>query len=545
MAKPTWKENLKRDIPAGVVVFLVALPLCLGIALASKAPLMSGIIAGIVGGIVVGLLSGSRLSVSGPAAGLTTIVITSIEKLQYFELLLLAVLIAGVFQLLLGFLKTGAIGNYVPSPVIKGMLAAIGIILILKQIPHALGYDADYEGDESYEQADGKNTFTTIWAALQSFKPAAGIIALITVLVLIVWDLKPLKKLPFFQVVPGALIAVLAGVLLNLYVFPSWGPDFALQSHLLANIPYTGSFGSFYSQLSFPDFSGISNPIVWQTAITIALVASLESILSIEAVDKIDPDKHITNKDRELKAQGAGNIVSALLGGLPVTAVIVRSSANINAGAKSKFSAVFHGVLLLVSVVFISKWLNLIPLASLAGILFFVGYKLTSPKIVKSVVKRGYMQLIPFLVTVLAILFTDLLVGIVIGLVIGMIITIRTNMQSAVSITFHQNNYLLRFKKDVYFLNIKAVKDALCTIKDGSYVLIDTSKNGFIDPDIVELIEDFSMAAPGRGIGIEIHGQLEYLCKKKAANLAANSQNNAKSLAGPAENKNSNALVNN
>lgn len=526
MPSSSWKLNLKRDIPAGVVVFLVALPLCLGIALASNAPLMSGIVAGIVGGIVVGIASGSRLSVSGPAAGLTTIVITSIEGLKSFELFLLAILIAGVFQVLLGFLKTGVIGNFIPSPVIKGMLAAIGIILILKQIPHALGYDADYEGDESYEQADGKNTFTTIWAALQTFKPAAGIVALITVVILILWDLKPLKKYPFFQVVPGALIAVVAGICLNMFVFPGMGSDFALQGHLLANIPFTGSFPSFFGQLSFPDFSGISNPLVWQTAVTIALVASIESILSIEAVDKIDPEKHITSKDRELKAQGLGNIFSALFGGLPVTAVIVRSSANINAGATSRFSAILHGALLLISVVFISNWLNLIPLASLAGILFFVGFKLTSPKIVKSVLKRGYMQLIPFLVTVFAILFTDLLVGIVIGLVVGMIITIRTNMQRAISFTHHQNNYLIKFKKDVYFLNIKAVKDALSNINDNSYVLIDTSKSGFMDPDVIELIEDFSSAAPSRGIGLEIHGQLEYLSKKKQPHIEGNQSHN-------------------
>jgi MFS superfamily sulfate permease-like transporter len=506
-----WKRNLKNDLPAGVVVFLVALPLCLGIALASKAPLMSGIIAGVVGGIVVGFLSGSKLSVSGPAAGLTTIVITSLTELGTYEIFLVAVLISGAMQLLLGFLKAGDVGNYVPSPVIKGMLAAIGIILILKQIPHALGYDADYEGDESYEQPDGENTFTTIWSALQTFRPAAGIITALTVLIMVVWELKPLKKRVFFQVVPGALIAVLLGVGLNVLLFPTLGDGFALRGNHLASIPISKGLGDFWSQITFPDFSGINNFAVWKIALTIAIVASLESILSIEAVDKIDPDKKITSKNRELKAQGVGNMVSGLLGGLPITAVIVRSSANLNAGGKTNLSTILHGFLLLFSVVFAAAWLNKIPLAALAGVLFFVGFKLTAPKVFKGIIKQGYMQFIPFLVTIIAILFTDLLVGILIGIGVGMVFTVRTNMQRAIVFTQQGNNYLIKLKRDVYFLNIKNAKDALAQIPNNCSVLIEAGSAGFIDPDIIELFEGFASTAKARGIEIEITGQLAYI----------------------------------
>lgn len=509
-----WKKNLRYDIPAGLVVFLVALPLCLGIALASGAPLMSGIISGVVGGIVVGLLSHSNLSVSGPAAGLTSIVLASLTELKTYEIFLVAVAIAGVLQILFGLLKTGAIGNYVPSPVIKGMLAAIGIILILKQIPHALGYDADYEGDESFEQPDGSNTFSTIWFAIRTYRPAAIIITVITVAILMIWELKPLKKRLFFQLVPGALVAVLTGVMLNHYVFSGMSEGFVLDGNHLANIPVSAGVGDFFSNLSFPDFSSLGNFAVWKIALTIALVASLESLLSVEAVDKIDPDKKITSKDRELVAQGVGNTISALLGGLPITAVIVRSSANVNAGGKTRFSSVFHGALLLISVLFFAPWLNMIPLSALAGVLFFVGYKLTSPTVIKSVTQKGYMQYVPFFVTIAAILFTDLLIGIMIGIGVGMLFTIRTNMQKAVVFTRHNNNYLLRFRKDVYFLNIKSVKDILAKVPNNSSLLIDTSRANFIDPDIIELVEDFSCTAVAKGIDLEVIGSLSYVEEK-------------------------------
>lgn len=509
-----WKKNLRYDIPAGLVVFLVALPLCLGIALASGAPLMSGIISGVVGGIVVGILSNSNLSVSGPAAGLTSIVLASLTELKTYEIFLVAVAIAGVLQILFGLLKTGAIGDYVPSPVIKGMLAAIGIILILKQIPHALGYDADYEGDESFEQPDGSNTFSTIWFAIRTYRPAAIIITAVTVVILMIWELKPLKKRLFFQLVPGALVAVLTGVMLNHFIFTGMGEGFALDGNHLANIPVSAGVSDFFGSLSFPDFSSLGNFAVWKIALTIALVASLESLLSVEAVDKIDPDKKITSKDRELVAQGVGNTISALLGGLPITAVIVRSSANVNAGGKTRFSAIFHGALLLISVLFAAPWLNMIPLSALAGVLFFVGYKLTSPAVIKSVTKKGYLQYVPFFVTIIAILFTDLLIGIMIGIGVGMLFTIRTNMQKAVVFTSHNDNYLLRFRKDVYFLNIKSVKDILAKVPNNSSLLIDTSRANFIDPDIIELIEDFSCTAVAKGIELEVIGSLSYVQDK-------------------------------
>lgn len=510
-----WTKHLKNDIPASLVVFLVALPLCMGIALASNAPLMSGIIAGIVGGIVVGVFSGSNLSVSGPAAGLTAIVVSSLDKLPSYEVFLVGVVIAGVLQLIFGFFKAGAIGNYVPSPVIKGMLAAIGIILILKQIPHALGYDADYEGDVTFEQPDGGNTFSTIWFAIRTFRPAAAIITLITVGIMILWELKAIKRHLIFQIIPGPLVAVIGTVLINTYWFPRFGEGFALDGNHLANIPVTGSFASFADQLTFPDFSGLGNMAVLSVSITIALVASLESLLSVEAVDKIDPEKNITNKNTELKAQGAGNIISGLLGGLPVTAVIVRSSANVSAGGKTKASAILHGILLLTCVVFIAPVLNLIPLSALAGILFFIGYKLTSPKIIKSVASKGRSQLIPFIVTIVAILFTDLLSGIIVGLMIGLFFTIKANKRKAVTLTSHKNNYLLRFKSEVTFLNIKEVKDYLSYIPYNSELIIDASKVGFIDPDIVDVIEDFLAVASHKKINVELQGDLKHLQKKK------------------------------
>jgi len=510
-----WTKHLKTDIPASLVVFLVALPLCMGIALASNAPLMSGIIAGIVGGIVVGIVSNSNLSVSGPAAGLTAVVVVSIEKLGAYDIFLVAVLIAGMFQLILGFSKAGIIGNYVPSSVIKGMLAAIGIILILKQIPHALGYDADYEGDITFEQSDGSNTFSTIWFAIRTFRPAAAIITLITIAIMAIWELKPLKSRLLFQIIPGPLVAVVASILINSFWFPQLSTSFALEGNHLAKIPITGSFNAFADNLMFPDFSAIGNFSVWQIGITVALIASLESLLSVEAMDKIDPEKHITNKDTELKAQGLGNMVSALFGGLPVTAVIVRSSANLSAGGRTKTSTVLHGILLLVCVIFIAPWLNLIPLAALAGILFFVGFKLTSPNIFKSVAKKGRTQLIPFLVTIIAILFTDLLSGIIVGIMIGLFFTIRSNKQKTVSLTTHGDNYLLRFKHNVTFLNIKEVKDCLSIIPYNCELIIDTSKAGFIDPDIIEMLEDFIGTTAHKNINVELEGSLEHLKNKK------------------------------
>ncbi|MBL7942499.1 MAG: SulP family inorganic anion transporter, partial [Flavobacteriales bacterium] len=408
-------KYLKNDLPAGLVVFLVALPLCLGIALASEAPLFSGIVAGIVGGMLVGFASGSPLSVSGPAAGLTVIVVDSIEKLGSFEAFVLAVVVAGLIQLILGFLKAGIIGYYFPSSVIKGMLAAIGIILILKQIPHALGYDRDSEGDFDFAQKDGANTYSEIWFAIQDPNWGAVIIAALSLAILILWDRPVLKKFQFFKLVPGALIAVIAGTMVN-ELFKIWRPDLVLSGDHLVNLPVAESAGGFFSQFTLPNLDALANPQLYIIAITIAIVASLETLLCIEAADKLDPYKRNTPTNRELKAQGVGNMVSGLLGGLPMTAVIVRTSANVNAGGKTKLSAVVHGILLLLSVVALAPIMNMIPLACLAGLLLLVGYKLAKIPLFRQMYNLGWSQFMPFVVTVVAIQFSDLLKGIAIGM---------------------------------------------------------------------------------------------------------------------------------
>ncbi|MDQ4140273.1 MAG: SulP family inorganic anion transporter, partial [Bacteroidota bacterium] len=394
-------KNIGSDLPAGLVVFLVALPLCLGISLASGAPLLAGVIAGVVGGIVVALVSGSQLSVSGPAAGLTVIVLNGITKLGSFEAFQLAVVIAGVLQLVLGFLKAGIIGHYFPSGVIKGMLAAIGLTLILKQIPHFLGADKDFFGDMEFFQFDGRNTFTEMTYAFQHIEKGALIVGVVSLLIIILWDNPKLKKFAIFKLVPSALIAVLVALGLNFF-FKSSSPNLTIGNEHLVQLPSMDSWTKLVAQLTQPDWSALGNVDVYILAITIAIIASLETLLSVEAVDRMDPLKRVTPTNRELKAQGIGNFISGLLGGLPMTAVIVRSSANINSGAKTKLSAFFHGILLLVSVLFLSPFLNQIPLSALAAVLLVVGYKLTKPSLYVSQFKLGLEQFIPFIVTILA-----------------------------------------------------------------------------------------------------------------------------------------------
>ena len=401
-------KYLKNDLPAGLVVFLVALPLCLGIALASGAPLFSGIIAGIVGGTVVAFTSGSPLSVSGPAAGLTVIVLNAITQLGGYEVFLLAVVLAGLIQIILGFLKAGIIGYYFPSSVIKGMLAAIGIILILKQIPHAIGYDKDNEGDFNFIQADGENTFSEILNAVNHVHPGAVIIAAISLFILIMWEQPFLKKYAFFKIVPGALLVVILGILINEWFRMSNSP-FYLSGEKLVQLPVANSASEFIGQFTLPDFSGFSNYHVYVVAITIAIIASLESLLSVEAADKLDPYKRNTPTNQELKAQGLGNFVSGFIGGLPLTAVIVRSSANVNAGAKTKLSAIIHGLFLLISVIGLATVLNKIPLACLAALLLVVGYKLAKISLFTSMLRLGWSQFLPFIITVVAIHFSYLL----------------------------------------------------------------------------------------------------------------------------------------
>ncbi len=495
--------NVGANLSSSLVVFLVALPLCLGIALASNAPLFSGIIAGIVGGVVVGLMSGSQVSVSGPAAGLTVIVATAIGKLPVFEAFLLAVFIAGIFQIILGYCKAGILGDYIPSSVIKGMLAAIGIILILKQFPHLVGYDVDFDGDESFEQLDHENTFSEMFKALNYITPTAIIIATISIGVHILWDKVLVKKSKVFKFIPAPLAVVLIGIAINQYCLQRL-PDYALELHQMVTIPQAKTTQDFFSFFTFPNWTFISNYDVWVTAITLAIVASLESLLSIEAADELDPYKRVTPTNRELKAQGVGNLLSGLIGGLPITSVIVRTSANINAGATNKISAIFHGILLLLSVAFIPNILNTIPLCSLAAILIYTGYKLAKPVIFRQIYKKGWDQFMPFIITIIAIVLTDLLKGILVGVVVGLFFVLRSNFKTAVFIVHDSNKYLFRLRKDVSFLNKPIIKQKLEQISENAYVLIDASRADFIDKDVIEVIEDFLLHAHLKNITVEI-----------------------------------------
>ena len=491
------------DIPAALVVFLVALPLCLGIALGSQAPLMSGLVAGVVGGIVVGLLSGSQLSVSGPAAGLTAIVVSALGKLPAFEAFLLAVVIGGLLQLVLGFIRAGVIGDYIPSAVIKGMLAAIGLILILKQFPHLVGYDADYEGDESFFQVDHGNTFSGISEAISHVLPWAMIIGAVSLLIQIVWEKYIAKIGKLFQLIPAPLVIVLTAVSMNQWAIAN-RPEWALLSDHLVTIPISNSIGDFIIALQSPDFSYISNTQVWITAVTIALVASLETLLSIEAADNLDPLKRVTPTNRELKAQGVGNMVSGLLGGLPLTSVIVRTSANVNSGAKSKLSTILHGVFLLLSVLFIPQVLNLIPKSALAAVLIYTGYKLAKPSLFRMYYAAGWDQFIPFVVTIVSILFTDLLIGILIGCLVGLFFVMRSNFKSAVVVVHDDNKYLFRMRKDVSYLNKPLIKAKLESVPENASVFIDASRADFIDKDVIGVIEDFVNHASLKNITVEI-----------------------------------------
>jgi MFS superfamily sulfate permease-like transporter len=500
-------KYLKNDLPAGLVVFLVALPLCLGIALASGAPLFSGIIAGIVGGTVVASASGSSLSVSGPAAGLTVIVLNAITTLGSYEVFLLAVTLAGVIQIVLGYLKAGIIGYYFPSNVIKGMLAAIGIILILKQIPHAVGYDADNEGDFDFLQSDGENTFTGILSALNHIHPGAVAVAAVSLFILIMWDQPFLKKYSFFKLVPGALLVVILGLVMNEWFAASY-PEWYLTGDKLVKLPVADSAAGFIGQFTMPDFSAFGNYQVYVVAITIAIIASLESLLSVEAADKLDPYKRNTPTNRELKAQGLGNFVSGLIGGLPLTAVIVRTSANINSGARTKLSSIIHGILLLVSVVGFAGYLNRIPLACLAALLLVVGYKLAKVSLFKSMYKLGWDQFLPFIVTVVAIQFSDLLKGIAIGMAVSIFFILRNNYKRAYF--FHKEDHhegekiIIRLAEDVTFLNKGSIALTLDHLPNNSTVLIDGSKSHNIDMDVLEIVHDFQKTARLKNIRVEL-----------------------------------------
>lgn len=483
-------SNIKGDLPAGLVVFLIAVPLCLGIALASGAPLFSGMIAGIVGGIVIGSLSGSNLSVSGPAAGLTAIVLSAITKLGAFETFLLAVVLAGGIQLLLGFLRAGTVANYFPSNVITGMLTAIGLIIILKQIPHAFGYDADAEGDFAFIQTDGENTFSSLISMLNHIHLGAVVITLISIGILLYWS-----KIPKVSVIPAPLVAVLAGVGIN-QLFLAGGSKLGLEQSHLVSLPVADSFSDFVGQFTLPDFSQLANSEVWIVAVTIAVVASIETLLNLEATDKLDPLKRYSSPNRELKAQGVGNIISGLIGGIPITSVIVRSSANINAGGRTKLSAVTHGVLLLVCAALIPGLLNMIPLATLAAVLLVTGYKLCKPAIFKKMFEKGKYQWIPFVVTVVTIVFTDLLIGVGVGLAVSVLFIMWGNMKSPYF--FQKERYRtgdlirLELSQEVSFLNKANILLTLDRLPENSTVVIDAGKTLYIDQDVLDIIREFA-----------------------------------------------------
>jgi len=506
MKKTSFLGGIKENFPSGLVVFLVALPLCLGIALASGAPPLSGVIAGIVGGLVVGSLSNSNISVSGPAAGLTAIVLTAITDLGAFELFLCAGIIAGLIQLILGFIRAGSISNYFPNNVIEGMLAAIGIIIILKQIPHALGFDQDYEGHESiFDKGLNFNYFTEL---LDAVHPGAILVTVVSVAILIIWDKVP--SLRRMKMLPGALVAVVAGIALN-EAFKLSGSSLAIGTQHLVSLPVPQSLDDFKNLITMPDFNGFTNPKVWIVGATIAIVASIETLLCIEASDRLDQQRRITDTNLELRAQGIGNLISSFIGGLPMTSVVVRSSANANAGATSKMSAMIHGFLLLVCVLTIPFILNLIPLATLAAVLILVGYKLAKPVTFKHFWDLGKFQFIPFVATVVAVVATDLLKGVGIGLAISVFYILQGNMKRAYYLSKEKldgaDGIKMKLAEEVSFLNKAAIKKTLKNIKPNSTIVIDASGTSYIATDVLEMIQDFAnIRAKEEDINVELIG---------------------------------------
>ena len=491
-----FKRFLGKDILAGLVVFLVALPLCLGIGLASTnvenipslPSVFPGLLAGVIGGIVVGLLSGSRVGVSGPAAGLITIIISSISILGSYEAFLVSVILAGIIQLIFGFFKLGIIAKYVPTSVIKGMLAAIGITLILKEIPHLLGYDKDFFGDESFWQFDGHNTFTELAYSMNAFQEGSVLIGILSILIIIILDKPFFKQNKILKLIPSALIVVLVGVIIQLL---TKGSFLEVSSKHLVQLPILTSISQVSNVLFFPDFTALGNWQVYTVAITIALVASLETLLSVEATDKLDPEKNSTPTSRELTAQGVGNIFSGFIGGLPITQVVVRSSANIDAGVETKLASVIHGVLFIFAILLLPSILNQIPLASLAGILIMVGYKLTKAGLFKEMYVKGMDQFIPFILTIIGVLFTDLLKGIGIGLLVSIYFILRRNFQNHFTKSESEGELHIKLSEEVTFLNKVGIHTLLENAAPQSKITIDASNCKSIDQDILELLEEF------------------------------------------------------
>jgi carbonic anhydrase len=491
-----FKRFLGKDILAGLVVFLVALPLCLGIGLASTnvenipslPSVFPGLLAGVIGGIVVGLISGSRVGVSGPAAGLITIILSSISILGSYEAFLVSVILAGIIQLIFGFFKLGIIAKYVPTSVIKGMLAAIGITLILKEIPHLLGYDKDFFGDESFWQFDGHNTFSELAYSMNAFQEGSVFIGILSIIIIILLDKSFFKKNKVMKLIPSALIVVLVGVMIQLL---TKGSFLEVSSKHLVQLPILTSISDISNILFFPDFSALGNWQVYTVAITIALVASLETLLSVEATDKLDPEKNTTPTSRELTAQGVGNILSGFIGGLPITQVVVRSSANIDAGVQTKYASVIHGVFLIFAIILLPSLLNQIPLASLAGILIMVGYKLTKAGLFKEMYVKGMDQFIPFILTIVGVLFTDLLKGIGIGLIVSIYFILRRNFQNHFTKTESEGELHIKLSEEVTFLNKVGIHTLLENAAPQSKITIDAINCKSIDQDILELLEEF------------------------------------------------------
>lgn len=490
--------NLKADLPAGLVVFLVAVPLCLGIAQASSAPLLSGLIAGIVGGIVVAVASGSSLSVSGPAAGLAVIVAAGIGELG-LRPFLLAVVLAGALQIVMGVLRLGGIAHFFPSSVIKGMLAAIGILIVLKQAPYAVGYGKDPEGDLPFAQADG-GTFSALKDAADNFTVGAIIVSLLCVGIMLGWP--KLQKNAAMKLIPPALVAVVVGGIAATVLAAQW-PEIIAAEHLVS-LPRFSSFADIGAAIVTPDFARINDPAVWRVALTLAIVASLETLLSLEAVDRLDPHRRISPPNRELLAQGLGNTLSGFIGGLPITSVIVRSSANVQAGGQTRLAAVSHGVLILVGVLFLAPLLNRVPLAALAIVLIFVGFKLTTPKLWRQMWVAGPAQFVPFAVTIAAIVSTDLLKGTIIGLVVGLFVMIRKQQQNAVAVEDKDGTRTIRFLKDITFLQKGRLKEVLRETPPDMPLLIDRRVVDHVDDDIEELLDEHCAEAKGRGVAIEV-----------------------------------------
>lgn len=499
-----YKSSLRYDFPASIVIFLLALPLCLGIALASGAPLSAGLIAGIIGGLVVTSLSGSPLGVSGPAAGLAVIVFSAIQEIG-FEALLLAVVLAGVIQFIIGNLGAGVIGYYFPSAVIAGMLSGIGIIIFLKQIPHAMGYDKDYEGDISFFQSDDYTTLSELGHMFEFIAPGAVVISVICLGILLVWETNWIKRFNFSNWIHGAGVAVLMGGIIN-QLFIVFYPDWALGASHLVRLPVVQTYSDILSLVTLPDFSQIGNPAIYSVAITLAIVASLETLLCVEAVDKLDPHKRVTSNNRELRAQGIGNICSGLLGGLPLTQLIVRSSANIQSGGRTKMAALMQGGFLLIAVICIPGLVNKIPLASLAAILLVVGYKLAKPSLFHTIYQVGYYHFIPFIATIMGLIFSDMLTGIGIGMAFALFFILLENLKVGFSVQEQQqvNKTIITLPENVTFLNKSNILHLLSNLPKKSDIVIDATYAKYIDYDVYEVIQNFKIEAKRKGISLVI-----------------------------------------